>query len=197
MEQPIERLPSVVGVASGRFTLRRYAAADAEPLGRAINASIEHLRTFMPWAAHEPLPIPARLELFAQWDREWQAGESAVYGMFAGDDIVGGAGLHRRRAGRPDVVEIGYWVHVDHDRRRVAGEAAAALTDAAFQLAATTAVEIMHLPDNVASRGVPAKLGYRDLGEACVREQTFAVWQVTRADWSAGGAQTVGSSTRS
>ncbi len=198
MEQPVERLPSVVQVASGRFTLRRYVAADAEPLGRAIAASLEHLRAFMPWAAHEPLPIRARLDLFDQWDREWAAGESAVYGMFAGVDVVGGTGLHRRRTGRPDIVEIGYWVHADHVRRGIASEAAAALTDAAFGLAATTAVEIMHLPDNVASRGVPAKLGFRSLGDEFVREQTFAVWRVTRADWSAaGGAQTVGRSTRS
>jgi RimJ/RimL family protein N-acetyltransferase len=179
----LEPLPSAVTVASGRFALRRYVAADAEALNRAVADSVDHLLPWMPWAAHEPLTVAARRELFATWDREWRAGESAVYGMFVGDEVIGGTGLHRRRGGRPDVIEIGYWVHVDHIRRGVATDAAAALTDAAFELAGTTAVEIMHLPDNVASRGVPNRLGYSYLGEEFVREQTFSVWRVTRPDW--------------
>lgn len=176
-------LPSAVAVASGRFTLRRYVAADAEALNRAVADSVDHLLPWMPWAADEPMTVAARLELFATWDRQWRAGESAVYGMFKGAEVIGGTGLHRRREGRPDIVEIGYWVHVDHVRRGIATEAAAALTDAAFGLTGTTAVEIMHLPDNVASRGVPARLGYTYLGDEFVREQTFSVWRVTRSHW--------------
>ncbi|HWL41920.1 MAG TPA: GNAT family protein [Ilumatobacter sp.] len=179
----VERLPSQVVVPSGRFVLRRYVAADTEPLGRAITASLRHLRTFMPWAAHEPLTTAARLDLFATWNREWEAGESAVYGMFAGDEVIGGTGLHRRREGRPDVVEIGYWVHVDHVRQGIASEAAAALTEAAFGSPSTTAVEIMHDPANVASRGVPAKLGYTYRGDEVRRGETFSVWTVTRTQW--------------
>jgi RimJ/RimL family protein N-acetyltransferase len=185
-EIAVEPLPSAVPVASGRFALRRYLTADVEALNRAVADSVDHLRPWMPWAADEPITIAARLELFATWDRQWDAGESAVYGMFVGDVVIGGTGLHRRREGRPDVIEIGYWVHVDHLRRGIATEAAAALTDAAFGLAGTTAVEIMHLPDNVASRGVPARLGYQYLGDEFVREQTFSVWRVSKADWKPG-----------
>jgi ribosomal-protein-serine acetyltransferase len=186
----VEPLPSAVAVASGRFALRRYVTADVVALNRAVADSVDHLLPWMPWAADEPLTVAARLELFANWDREWRAGQSAVYGMFVGETVIGGTGLHRRRAGRPDVIEIGYWVHVDHVRRGIATEAAAALTDAAFELAGTTEVEIMHLPDNVASRGVPARLGYRYLGDEFVRDQTFSVWRVTRADWTAGAGPT-------
>lgn len=179
----LEPLPSAVAVASGRFTLRRYVAADAEALNRAVADSVGHLLPWMPWAAHEPLTVAERRELFATWDREWRAGESAVYGMFMDAEVVGGTGLHRRREGRPDIVEIGYWVHVDHIRQGIATEAADALTMAAFELAGTTAVEIMHRPDNVASRRVPARLGYRYVGDEFVREQTFSVWRTTRPDW--------------
>lgn len=141
-----DRFPSTVTVPSRRFVLRRYVATDAEPLGRAITASVDHLRTFLPWAADEPVGAERRRELFADWDRQWEAGTAAVYGIFAGAEVIGGTGLHRRRAGRPDVVEIGYWVHVDHVRRGVATEAAAALTRVAFELADVTAVEILHDP---------------------------------------------------
>lgn len=166
---------------SGRFVLRRYVADDVGPLGQAISESVGHLRTFMPWAQHEPLAPAARLALFAQWDREWAAGESAVYGMFVGDQqVIGGCGLHRRRPGQPGVVEIGYWVHVDHVRQGIATEAAAALTDAAFTLPDTTAVEIWHEPANVASEGVPRKLGLAEIGQEVREQRTFSVWRVAR-----------------
>jgi hypothetical protein len=37
---------------------------------------------------------------------------------------------------------------------------------------------------------VPARLGYRYLGDEFVRDQTFSVWRVTRADWTAGAGPT-------
>lgn len=182
-----ELLPGVVRPPSGRFVLRRYTAADAEALGRAVAASLDHLRAFMPWVADEPLSIAARRQIIATWDREWAEGRSAVLGMFRGDEVIGSSGLHRRRDGRPDVVEIGYWVHVDHTRQGLAAEAARALTDAALALAGITAVEIVHDPANVASGGVPAKLGYRYTGEEQLRGHTFCVWRTTRDEWLTDG----------
>ncbi len=184
METEVELLPNEVPVPSGRFHLRRYVPADEPALRQAVGASVEHLREFMPWAADEPLPPARRLALFATWDDQYAAGQGAVYGMFAGATVIGGCGLHRRREGHPDVVEIGYWVHVAHTRTGVASEAAAALTDAAFALPSTTAVEILHEPANVASRGVPAKLGYADHGETDTRGLRFQVWRVDRAAWA-------------
>lgn len=187
MDTDVEPLPSEVRVPSGTFHLRRYVAADVEPLGRAVAASVDHLRPFMPWAADEPLPPERRLELFAAWDAEHAAGRSAIFGMFADGAVLGGCGLHRRREGRPDIVEIGYWVHVDHTRQGVASAAASALTDAAFAIATTNVVEILHEPGNLASRGVPAKLGFTDHGESIVRGLLFRVWRVDRAAWGLSG----------
>lgn len=173
-----ERLPSEVHVPSERFVLRRYVVGDIEPLGQAIRASIDHLRRFMPWASREPLTPAARRELFSIWDAEWEAGTSSVYGMFAGDDVIGGCGLHRRRPGDPGVVEIGYWVHVDHTRQGIATEAARALTEAAFTVPGITTVEIWHEPDNVASGAIPRRLGYRLTGDEVREGLTFRVWRI-------------------
>ena len=174
-------------MGSGRFVMRRYVDADVDALGKAIAASVEHLRTFMPWAAHEPLSHAARRELFETWNREWEAGTSAVYGMFAGDEVIGGCGLHRRRIDHPGVVEIGYWVHVEHCRQGIASEAAAALTEAALAVPGTTAVEIWHEPANVASAAIPRKLGYEYRGEE-VREGTvFRVWRTSPEPESVAG----------
>lgn len=177
------RFPDEVAVPSHGVTVRRYTAADVEPLRHAITANLAHLRTFMDWAAHEPLDDDARLALFAEWDREWEADRAVIYGMFAASgDVIGGTGLSRRHADRPDIVEIGYWVHVDLVRRGIATAVAGALTDTAFARPDTTVVEILHHPANVASRGVPAKLGYRCLGDHTRRDLMFTVWQITRPE---------------
>jgi len=181
-----------VAVPSGRLVIRPWVAADAAALGAAVTASVDHLRPWMPWVRDEPLSEAARRELIEKWRGEWEAGESSVFGiLFPDGTVVGGCGLHRRRAGRPEVVEIGYWVHVDHTRRGIATEAAAALTDAAFTLRSTSEVEIHHQPANVASGAVPARLGYRHIGdEQAVTpfdevERTMRVWAVDRASWQA------------
>lgn len=179
----IDPLPEVVHPRSGRFVLRRYTADDAAALGRAVGASVEHLLEFMPWAADEPVTVEARREIIANWDHEWQARRSVVLGMFSGDEVIGGTGMHRRRDGRPDVIEIGYWVHVDHIRQGIAREAAGALTDAAFELPTTSAVEIHHAPTNLASRAIPSGLGYRYVGDEALRGQIFCVWRITRDEW--------------
>jgi RimJ/RimL family protein N-acetyltransferase len=78
--------------------------------------------------------------------------------------VVGGCGLHRRRA---ECLEIGYWVGSDRHRRGYATAAAQCLTDSGFACVDGVArIEIRMDRANVASAGVPAKLGYELAGEA-------------------------------
>lgn len=181
-----DRLPEAVEVASGRLVIRRWRVADAPTLRQAVIDSVEHLRPWMPWAADEPLTLDQRVELIYRWDADFADDQGAVYGVLLPDGtVVGGTGLHRRTAGRPDVLEIGYWVHVDYAGQGIATETAEALTEAAFALPGTTAVEIAHLPDNHASQAVPRKLGYRRKGERTEpgTGRTLLVWVVERTEW--------------
>jgi RimJ/RimL family protein N-acetyltransferase len=105
-----------------------------------------------------------RRRLIEGWQHDQATdGGDAVYGMFADGTVVGGCGLHRRRG--PDVLEIGYWVHADHVRQGLATEAARLLTAAAFAVPGIVRVEIHHDRANLASRAVPARLGFTYVGE--------------------------------
>ena len=191
----MERLPAEVHVPSGRLRIRRWVAADEPALRAAIAASAEHLRPWMVWVKEEPLSPGARLALIRSWDEAWERGNEAVYGIFRADDdaggvvVAGGCGLHRRADSRPDVVEIGYWVHADHVRQGIATEAAGALTSAAFALAATTTVEIKHEVANTASGRIPDRLGYAFVGTIVDGEtvdgaaRQLACWAVSRDAW--------------
>jgi ribosomal-protein-serine acetyltransferase len=147
----------------GELSLRRWEVRDAEELSRAVTASVVHLRPWMPWARDEPIGLRARQAFIERCQDEWESGDAYVYGLFCGDSVVGGVGLHRRIG--PGGLEIGYWVHVDHLCRGYATRAAAALRDAALALPEVSFVEIHHDQANVVSARVPAKLGFAKVGE--------------------------------
>ena len=70
--------------------------------------------------------------------------------------------MHPRPAA--NAVEIGYWVVEDRWGEGIATEAAAALTQVAFERVETDRAEIRVSPRNARSLGVPRKLGYREEG---------------------------------
>lgn len=143
--------------------LRRWTVEDAEGLGQAIAESMDHLRPWMAWISQEPEPIERRRARISEWERDWADGGDVVLGAFLSDRIAGGCGLHRRIA--DDGVEIGYWIHAGFTRQGLAAEVARLLTHAALARPEISHVEIHHDKANIASAGIPRKLGFQFLGE--------------------------------
>jgi RimJ/RimL family protein N-acetyltransferase len=183
----MERLPAEV--TTERLTLRRWRVDDVPALGDAIRTSLEHLRPWMAFAALEPLDDEARVELIGSWDEEWAAGGDTIFGVFCDGAVVGGCGWHRRRG--PTVLEIGYWIHVDHVRQGFATELARGLTGAAFAIEGIDRVEIHHDKANVRSGAVPRSLGFTagverpDEIAAPAEIGIDCTWFVERAAWLA------------
>ena len=151
---------TVYRVTTPRLVLRCFAPTDAPLVSRAIEASLEHLRTFLPWARAEPLSLDERVGLLRQFRGEFDLDRDQTFGLFSPDEreLVGGAGLHLRVG--PHAREIGYWVRADVTRRGYATEAVAALTQIALLAQGAHRLEIHCDPRNVASSGVPRKLGF-------------------------------------
>lgn len=186
--EPIpERLPGRVD-GPGGLVPRRWTPADAPALVEAVTRSAEHLRPWMAWIAEEPMSVQQRVELIEGWERDWDAGGDAVYGVFADGQVAGGCGLHHR-LGRGGL-EIGYWIGVDFLRRGLASAASALLTDAAFGLPHIDIVQIRHDKANLRSAAVPRKLGFRMVREVVDQIEAPAeigaswYWQIRRAEWS-------------
>jgi RimJ/RimL family protein N-acetyltransferase len=172
-----------------RLVVRRWQVEDVPRLHDAVIESIEHLRPWMPWIAKEPLTLEERITLVEGWAPLWDAGDR-MCGMFVGETVVGGCGLHQRIG--PGGQEIGYWVRVGHTGRGYATAAARALTDMAFAAPAITHVEIHHDVANTASGRVPAKLGFRLVGEVARPAEAPGEtgmqhhWRLDRDDWRPG-----------
>jgi len=171
-----------------RLVLRPWSAADAPVLKGLIDANLDHLRAWMPWAMNEPSPVESvaeRIELFAGNVRE---GTDYTVGIFLGDEAIGGSGLHRRNG--QDTLEIGYWIAARHTGRGYAAEAAMALTSLAFALPHVDHVEIRCDPRNASSAAIPRKLGFSHVATLEAETQTptgepraTMVWQISRPDF--------------
>ena len=145
----------------------------------------------MSWVASEPLPLHDREARLRDWEHDWSQGGDVMLGIFRGGLPVGSCGLHRRIAS--DGLEIGYWLHPSFTRQGLATSAVRLLTDAAFTVVGINHLEIHHDKANIASGGIPQRLGYRliterpdaiaapaDIGIECV-------WRIDRDRWTQRG----------
>jgi ribosomal-protein-serine acetyltransferase len=147
----------------GDVTLRPWVPDDVDAMAQVVAESLDHLRPWMPWAAAEPLTRDDRARLIGEFGRQWEAGESFVYGIFVDGTPIGGTGLHARIGA--DALEIGYWVHPRWTGRGIATATTRALAVAAFDLPDVVRVEIHHDRANVVSRRIPEKLGFTLVAE--------------------------------
>ncbi len=143
-----------------RLVVRCWEPADAPLLQEAIDASLDDLRAWMPWAWAEPTPLEEKVARLQSFRDAFDDGLDYVYGIFSPDEqeVIGGCGLHTRVGA--DALEIGYWIRSSHVGRGLATEAAAALTVVAFRVAGADRVEIHVDPANTASLRIPEKLGF-------------------------------------
>ncbi len=175
-------------LSAGLVELRRWRSGDLDALMDALIVSLVELRVWMPWAQEMPQP-EAYTRVLQEFEEHFDAGTEFVFGMFDSSGlVVGGCGLHLRQG--PGAVEIGYWVRTDRHRRRYATAAAATLTTAAFSyLPDIDEVHILMDRANVASAGVPRKLGFRLDGSidrvvlAPGRTGNDLRWVMDRAGW--------------
>jgi len=169
-------------ITRGQVTLRRYREDDLDPLLQAVTESLDHLRPWMPWAANYTRQSAAGF--LARSARDWADGLEYNYAIVTDGALAGGCGLMTRIG--PGGLEIGYWVHRARTRRGLATMASAALVEQAFRLPGVDRVEIIHDELNVASGGVPRKLGFTEVGRQPLSDPApggngvGVVWRLTR-----------------
>jgi len=166
----------------GPVRLRRYHPDDLDAVYEAVTDSLDHLRAWMPWAADYSRQAAA--EFLAASARGWADGSEYNYAIITDGVLAGGCGLMTRIG--PGGLEIGYWVRRGYTRRGLATAASAALVEQAFRLPGVERVEIVVDELNLASAGVPRKLGFTQVGRRPLDLPPLAgtgigvVWQLAR-----------------
>ncbi len=166
----------------GAATLRRYRPDDLDALMTAVGESYDHLRPWSPWVIGYSRESEA--EFLAGTERGWRDGTVYHWAIVVDGVLAGGISLMARIGAGG--LEIGYWVHRAYTRRGLATAAAAAMVEQAFRLPGIYRVEIVHDELNVASGGVPRKLGFTEVGRRPLEipppagTGTGVVWQLVR-----------------
>jgi RimJ/RimL family protein N-acetyltransferase len=138
--------------------IRRYVEDDIPEQVEVINANLEHLGPWMPWA-QEPVTADVQLTWFRESDQQWDQGTNFVYGVYdESGSLVGGTGYHVRNG--PGVLEIGYWLARAVEGKGLMTRVVDALTKAAASVEGVTRVEIHCDAKNVRSAAIPQRLGY-------------------------------------
>jgi RimJ/RimL family protein N-acetyltransferase len=150
--------PVAYRIETERLVIRCYEPSDAPLLKAAIDASLEHLRPWMPWIQFEPRLLAERVELLRSFRGQFDLGTNFVYGVFNRDETkqLGGVGLHDR--GGEGSLEIGYWVAVDAIGQGIATEMTAVQTRAGFEVSGLERVDIQIEPTNERSLAIPRRL---------------------------------------
>lgn len=145
----------------GHCVLRRERVGDEALISPAVEANLEHLRPWMPWATPEGAVESVQRERLKQVEQSWDDAQDHSYLLLDASEsrLLGIFGMHRRIG--PGAIEIGYWLSQDAVGNGYATRATRALTDAALALDGVSRVEIHCDEANLRSQKVPQRLGYR------------------------------------
>ena len=146
-----------------RLTLRVPTTEDGPAMAELVNANLEHLRPWMPWAQTPRTPEQQRESMARAHDRFVQ-GEDLMYSMLLGGQLIGSCGIHRIDWNVP-TGDIGYWLDQRREGHGYVTETAQALTDLALTPARQgglgfARLEIRCDPRNEKSAAVPQRLGF-------------------------------------
>lgn len=90
--------------------IRAYRPGDGPALQRAVVASYEHLRPWMPWARPEQ-SVEESEAICRRFAGHYLTGEDFVLGVWRGDELAGGTGYHLRHGEvASGNAEVGMWI---------------------------------------------------------------------------------------
>jgi RimJ/RimL family protein N-acetyltransferase len=143
-----------------RLLIRKPLPGDGKAVFTAIQASLNELKQWMPWAhtnqSEQDIEANIRDSIAKFITREDLRLHllDKVTGEF-----IGSSGLHRINWEVPKF-EIGYWIDTRHSGKGYITEAAEAITCFAFSELHAKRVEIRCDSTNTRSRAIPEKLGF-------------------------------------
>ncbi len=143
----------------GLFCLRPFAISDAPEVLQAITDSTQELRQFMPWS-HIPTDLESQVKRLRAGLTIQAQGEDFSFGLFEGDQMLAGCGLHFRVPLNPNGAEIGFWTRTSHSGRGLATLLTQALIVYAIEALAMDRISITHNLDNPRSQRVVEKVGF-------------------------------------
>lgn len=142
--------------------LRMFRLSDASEVFALVDGSRTHLRAWLPWVDQQQRITDTQTFIKDALDQYVQ-GEAVHVGIWYHRVLVGVIGFHR--IDQPDRVgEIGYWLGEAYQGKGIMTRACRAMVVYGFAELDLNRIEIRCTPDNVRSRAVPERLGFKTEG---------------------------------
>jgi ribosomal-protein-serine acetyltransferase len=175
----------------GGARLRPLEESDAGELFALTDRNRAHLEPWLPWVPLTTSPDDT-LQFIRATRRQLEDDEGMQLALVDADGAIAGvAGFHRfdwpNRA-----TTIGYWLAADRQGRGLMTEAVRALVAHAFDERGLHRIEIAAAFDNVRSRAIPERLGFRQEGVRREAERhgerylDLVVYALLAPEWRAG-----------
>lgn len=152
-------------LTGNRIIVREYGDDDAEDVYAAIQESVEHIRPWLPWYnGHQS--VDDTLAYIRHTQAEYVLRDAFEMGIFSlSGHYLGGCALRVQDWAIPSFI-IGYWIRQSEEGKGYVTEAAALLTDSAFEMLGAERVLIYCDARNLRSARVAERLGYTHEGTA-------------------------------
>ncbi|MCC6467553.1 MAG: GNAT family N-acetyltransferase [Alphaproteobacteria bacterium] len=160
--------PTAALAVASRLYLRRPRTGDYEQWAALRNQSRGFLTPWEPSWPRDALTRDSFRRRIRRAAQEWR--EETGYGFFlvrrTDDALLGGITLGSVRRGVAQTATLGYWLGAPHARQGLMTEGVECALDFAFDRLGLHRVEAACLPNNIASRGLLKKCGFREEGLA-------------------------------
>ena len=160
------KLPKLI--ETERLNIELYSALQIKHiLPGVIEANLDYLAEWMPWATPEAFAATDYSKKAVEWKALEDAGSDFHYGIWVkgeDDELVGAIGAHHRNGQPPETIEIGYWLTEAAQGSGYMTEAVRALTNVAFTNDHIATVEITYDETNAKSSAICERLGFARVG---------------------------------
>lgn len=143
-----------------RLLIRKPLPGDGKAVYQAMQASLNELKPWMPWAHREQTVEDVEANM-REAHAKFLTREDLRLHIFLKEtgEFIASSGLHRINWEIPKF-EIGYWIDTRFSSQGYVTEATKAITDFAFSALMAKRVEIRCDSMNKRSRAIPEKLGF-------------------------------------
>lgn len=142
--------------------LRLWGLEDADRLAALVQANQQHLYRWLPFATPDYSPSDAE-DFIRRTMRQYADGLGLQCAIVYEGELAGSVGLHAVDW-QNAMTSIGYWIATPFEGKGLVTRAVRVLIDHAFGELGLSRLEIRAEPDNMRSRAVPERLGFKEEG---------------------------------
>ncbi len=146
-------------IKGNKIGIRTFRNEDIVPFHVAATESIEHMHEFMPWC-HPEYSIQESESWVTSRNESWASADEYSFIVYSieSNELLGGVAINQINSAHK-IGNIGYWVRKQALNRGVATEAVSLVSGFGFDTLGLNRLEIVTLPNNVASNKVAEKAG--------------------------------------